>query len=79
MIAFDNRGMGLSGAAALPFTIADMAADTAALLDALALQRVHVLGISMGGTIAQELALAHPERIRSLSLGATWPGGHEAA
>ena len=74
-IAFDNRGMGLSGAAALPFTIADMAADTAALLDALALERVHVLGISMGGTIAQELALAHPERIRSLSLGATWPGG----
>ena len=71
-IAFDNRGMGLSGSAPLPFTIADMAADTAALLDALELERVHVLGISMGGTIAQELALAHPERIRTLSLGATW-------
>jgi len=71
-IAFDNRGMGRSGPAQLPFTIADLAADTAALLDALELERVHVLGISMGGTIAQELALAHPGRIRTLSLGATW-------
>ncbi|HEU4905753.1 MAG TPA: alpha/beta hydrolase [Solirubrobacterales bacterium] len=71
-IAFDNRGMGLSGPAQMPFGIADLAADTAALLDALELERVHVLGISMGGTIAQELALAHPERIRTLSLGATW-------
>jgi len=71
-IAFDNRGMGLSGPAQMPFGIADLAADTAALLDALGLERVHVLGISMGGTIAQELALAHPGRIRTLSLGATW-------
>lgn len=71
-IAFDNRGMGLSGPAEMPFTIADLAADTAALLDALELERVHVLGISMGGAIAQELALAHPGRIRTLSLGATW-------
>lgn len=71
-IAFDNRGMGLSGPAQMPFGIADLAADTAALLDALELERVHVLGISMGGTIAQELALAHPARIRTLSLGATW-------
>ena len=71
-IAFDNRGMGLSGPAQMPFGIADLAADSGALLDALELERVHVLGISMGGTIAQELALAHPERIRTLSLGATW-------
>jgi pimeloyl-ACP methyl ester carboxylesterase len=74
-IAFDNRGMGLSGPAELPFAIADLAADTVGLLDALELERAHVLGISMGGTIAQELALAHPERIRTLSLGATWAGG----
>jgi pimeloyl-ACP methyl ester carboxylesterase len=73
--AFDNRGMGLSGQAELPFAIADMASDTAALLDALELETAHVLGISMGGMIAQELALAHPERIRTLAIGASYCGG----
>jgi pimeloyl-ACP methyl ester carboxylesterase len=74
-IVFDNRGMGLSGEAELPFTIADLAADTAGLLDALELETVHVAGISMGGMIAQELALAHPERIRTLTIGASYCGG----
>jgi pimeloyl-ACP methyl ester carboxylesterase len=76
-IAFDNRGMGLSGQAELPFTTADLAGDTAALLDALEIESAHVVGISMGGMIAQELALAHPERIRTLTLGATYCGGPE--
>ena len=76
-IVFDNRGMGLSGQAELPFTIADLAADTAGLLDALELETVHVVGISMGGMIAQELALAHPERIRTLTIGASYCGGPE--
>jgi pimeloyl-ACP methyl ester carboxylesterase len=76
-IVFDNRGMGLSGEAELPFTIADLAADTAGLLDALELETVHAAGISMGGMIAQELALAHPERIRTLTIGASYCGGPE--
>src|SRR3954452_1481563 len=74
-IVFDNSGMGLSGKAELPFTIADLAADTAALLDALELESAHVVGISMGGMVAQELALAHPERIRTLTVGASYCGG----
>jgi len=74
-VVFDNRGMGLSGEAELPFTIADMAGDAAALLDALEVETAHVVGISMGGMIAQELALAHPERIRTLTIGASYCGG----
>lgn len=76
-IVFDNRGMGLSGPAQMPFTTADLAGDTLGLLDALEIERAHVVGISMGGMIAQELALAHPERIRTLTLGATYCGGPE--
>ena len=74
-IVYDHRGMGNSGKAVLPFTIADLAGDVLALLDALGLETVHVVGISMGGMIAQELALAHPERIRTLTIGASYCGG----
>jgi 3-oxoadipate enol-lactonase len=77
-IVFDHRGIGLSGRAEMPVAIADLAADTVALLDALELESVHVVGISMGGMVAQELALRHPQRIRTLTLGCTYPGGAEA-
>lgn len=78
-IRFDNRGIGLSGRVEEPFTIADLAADTAALLDRLELESAHVLGISMGGMVAQELALAHPERVRTLTIGCSYCGGPGSA
>jgi pimeloyl-ACP methyl ester carboxylesterase len=72
---FDNRGVGRSAAPDGPFRIADFAADTAALMDRLGLERAHVVGSSMGGAIAQELALAEPGPVRSLVLNGTWCRG----
>jgi 3-oxoadipate enol-lactonase len=74
-IVYDHRDAGDSTKTGEPFTIADLAQDAAGLLRALEVDSAHVMGISMGGMVAQELALAHPERIRSLTLGCTYSGG----
>ena len=73
-IVFDNRDVGQSAYADGPYEIADMADDALALADELGLDTFHVLGVSMGGAIAQELALRAPERVRTLQLAVTWAG-----
>jgi 3-oxoadipate enol-lactonase len=74
-IVYDHRGVGESSRMEEPFTIVQLAEDAAHLLDALGIDSAHVLGISMGGMVAQELALAHPEHVRTLILGGTYCGG----
>lgn len=77
VIAVDNRGIGASIAPPGPFTIADLADDTAALMRSLALGPMHVLGLSLGGFIAQELVLRHPDLVAGLVLACTNAGlGH---
>jgi 3-oxoadipate enol-lactonase len=71
VIVFDNRDVGRSSKATAPYTIADMADDVAGLMDGLGIERAHVLGISMGGMIAQEFALRHPKRLNKLILTGT--------
>ena len=78
VITFDHRGIGRSESLMPAFTTESMADDAASILDELELDAAHVYGISLGGMIAQQLALRQPERIRSLVLGATQPGGRRA-
>ncbi len=78
LILYDHRGAGRSGPLAGEHTIADLASDCVGLLDALRINAAHVVGISMGGMVAQELVLQASERVRTLALGCTFPGGPDA-
>lgn len=71
VIVFDNRGVGQTDKPDIPYSIEMMAEDTAGLLNALGIERAHVLGASMGGRIAVALALQHPELAQSLILVST--------
>jgi 3-oxoadipate enol-lactonase len=77
-IAFDNRGVGRSDRPEGPYSVPQMADDAVAVLDAAGEERAQVYGISLGGMIAQEVALRHPDRVAGLVLGATTPGGERA-
>ncbi len=77
-ITYDHRGVGASDPATPGYGIGDLAADAAGLLDSLGVDRAHVIGLSMGGYVAQTLAIEHPERVGRLVLCSTSFGGPEA-
>ena len=75
VVIYDNRGIGESETSHTPYGFGDLADDTVALMDHLGYETAHVAGVSMGGMISQHIAIRHPDRVKSLSLIATHPGG----
>jgi 3-oxoadipate enol-lactonase len=78
VIAFDNRDTGQSSRLPWPYSVAQMANDAVAVLDAAGEQRAHVYGISLGSLVAQEVALRYSDRVQALVLGASSAGGFAA-
>ena len=78
VIAFDNRGVGMTDKPDIPYTMEMMADDTAGLLDSLGIASAHTFGISLGGMIGINYTLRHPDKIRSLILGCTRCGGTQS-
>jgi pimeloyl-ACP methyl ester carboxylesterase len=78
VIIFDNRGTGYSSSSEKPFSIPLLARDTATLMDALGISSAHILGLSMGASVAQELALSFPKNVTRLVLVAGECGGTES-
>jgi 3-oxoadipate enol-lactonase len=74
LVLADNRGSGRSARPAGSFSVADMAADILAVLDGEGIRKAHVMGVSLGGMVAQELAVDHPQRVDGLVLVSTTPG-----
>ncbi len=75
VVVFDNRGVGASDVPEGPYSVAELVEDSVAVLAAAGIDRSHVFGVSLGGYVAQELALAYPERVDKLVLASTAPGG----
>jgi pimeloyl-ACP methyl ester carboxylesterase len=78
VITFDHRDTGRSKRVTLPYSVAHLAEDAVAVLDAAGEQRAHVYGVSLGSLVAQEVALRHPGRVEALVLGASSAGGFAA-
>lgn len=78
VVSFDNRGVGKSDKPDIPYSIELMADDVALLLESLNIKKAHILGVSMGGYIAQTLAINYPHKVKSLVLGCTSFGGPQS-
>ncbi len=78
VISYDNRGIGRSDKPDAPFTIATMAEDLAGIMDALHIPKAHIMGLSMGGMVAQEFAVRFPHKVHGLVLACTHCGGEKA-